>query len=136
MRDENFEAFCLDGKRLVHYGLPNVYRTFPDTFQQIVADYATGDGWDFMKGPRSFQVFTKSGLILEYGGAESGRVLARGGVVRSWLITSIRDRNGNAIDHEYINEKHPEEGYTVEHAPLRIEYTRHFQKPDPTRAVM
>jgi hypothetical protein len=61
VRDEQLEAFCLDGKRLVNYGLVNVYRTFPDTFQQIVADYAIGDGWDFTKGPRSFQVFTKSG---------------------------------------------------------------------------
>jgi hypothetical protein len=134
VRDEPGDAFCLDGKRLVSYGYPNVYRAFPDTFQRIIADYAAQDGWDGTKGPRSFQVFTKSGLILEYGGAESGRVLARGDVVRSWLITRISDRYGNTIDHEYINDKHPDGGYTVEHAPLRIEYTGHPLKA-ATRAV-
>lgn len=140
VRDEPGDALCLDGQRLVAVdadatGLyPSEYRTFPDTFSKIVPDYAQGEGWDRDLGPKRIQVWTKDGLILEYGGSDSGQVLSRGGAIRSWLLTRMSDRFGNYLDVRYRNDLHPSDGYTVEHAPLRIEYTGHPQAA-PSRAV-
>ncbi|HLM73344.1 MAG TPA: VCBS repeat-containing protein, partial [Polyangiaceae bacterium] len=95
--------------------------------------YGSWWGWDPTKGPRSFQVFTKDGLIHEYG-LGSGWVFAKRDVVRSWLLTRTTDTSGNWIDYQYVNEKDPAEGFTVETAPWRILYTGHAQVT-PSRAV-
>ena len=140
VRDEPGDALCLDGQRLVAVdadtaGLsPAEYRTFPDTFSKIIPDYAQGEGWDIQRGPKRIEVRTKDGLILGYGGTDSGQVLSRGGVVRSWLLTRMSDRVGNYLEVHYRNDLHPSGGYTVEYAPLRIEYTGHPQAA-PSRAV-
>jgi len=64
-------------------------------------------------------------LILEYGSTADGQVLAQQGVVRSWLLTRVRDRSGNTIEYSYRNIQDPIHGHTVEHAPTRISYTGH-----------
>ncbi|HSN99478.1 MAG TPA: SpvB/TcaC N-terminal domain-containing protein, partial [Candidatus Nanopelagicales bacterium] len=142
VRDDEHDALCMDGKRLVPVnhdpaqpGQPREYRTFPDTFTRVVADFAENAGWDPSRGPRSLEAFTRSGLILEYGSLSKGRVLARQGVVRSWLLTRIRDRSGNRLDIFYRNDLDPAEGYTVEHVPVRINYTAHEIAP-ASRAVV
>jgi hypothetical protein len=133
------DAFCLDSLRLVPVdsgsAKPVEFRTMPDTFAKIVADYAEGEGWDAARGPKRFQVFTKGGLILDYGSEDTGQVLSKKGVVRAWHLTSQRDRSGNWMSFTYRNDKDPAEGYTVEHAPLRIDYTGHELAP-PSRAVV
>ncbi|NUQ73530.1 MAG: type IV secretion protein Rhs [Polyangiaceae bacterium] len=139
VRDEPLDALCLDSLRLVPVdpadSKPVEFRTVPDTFARIVADYASIEGWDAARGPKRFRVFAKGGLILDYGSADSGQVLSKKGVVRAWLLTSQRDRSGNFMSLAYVNDKDPTEGFTVEHAPLRIDYTGHELAP-PSRAVV
>ena len=145
VRDQPGDPLCLDGKRLVPVDMPidagwppyqpREYRTFPDTLSKIVTDLGEDQGWDLLLGPRGFTVYTRSGLIVDYGATPDSRVLSRGSVVRSWLVSRIRDRRDNTIDITWRNEQHPSEGYTVEHAPDRIEYTGHPQAP-ATRAVV
>jgi hypothetical protein len=137
VRDDEDDAFCVDGRLLVPVDpsskRPTEFRTVPDSFAKIAADYGSWWGWDPTKGPRSFQVFTKDGLIHEYG-LGSGWVFAKKGVVRSWLLTKTTDMSGNWIEYQYVNEKDPAEGFTVETAPWRILYTGHAQVA-PSRAV-
>ena len=40
-------------------------RTFPDTFTKVLAHYPSG--WGRERGPKYFEAYTKSGLVLEYG---------------------------------------------------------------------
>lgn len=76
----NFSAsdrFFLDGQRLIlvsgTYGSPDSeYRTEVDSFSRIVARQATGTG------PTYFEVWTKSGLKLEYGNNSNARRNAYG----------------------------------------------------------
>lgn len=136
VRDEESDALCLDGMRLVSpsFNIDELtflaeYRTFPDTFTRIVTDFGYDEGFGGPRGPRSFTAYTKAGLVVEYGSTDNGRVLARNGAVRSWLVTRVSDRYGNTIDTSYVNDRHPSEGYTVEHAPARIRYTGHPSAP-------
>jgi len=137
VRDAEGDALCLDGRRLVPVDpasdKPTEFRTVPDTFTKVVAEYAPG--WDPARGPTSFRTYSKGGLILDYGSTDSGLVLSKNGVVRAWLKTAARDRSGSWIGYTYRNDKDPAEGYTVEHAPLRIDYTGHDLAP-PSRAVV
>ena len=136
VRDDEDDAFCLDGKRLISTGGPpeaREYRTFPDTFTRVVAQ-APG-GWDFKKGPQSFRAFTRAGLVLDYGASPSGQVLAKKGVIHAWWVTQAADRSENTIAYSYVNHKDSNEGYTSEHAPLRIDYTGHPSAP-ASRAVV
>ncbi|HLM74964.1 MAG TPA: SpvB/TcaC N-terminal domain-containing protein, partial [Polyangiaceae bacterium] len=137
VRDDEEDAFCFDGRPMVPVDpaskRPTEFRTVPDSFAKIVADYGNWWGWDPAKGPRSFQVFTKDGLVHEYG-LGSGWVFAKNNVVRSWLLTKTTDQSGNWIAYQYINDKDPAEGFTVETAPWRILYTGHAQSA-PSRAV-
>ncbi|AGP42258.1 SpvB/TcaC N-terminal domain-containing protein [Sorangium cellulosum] len=135
VRYDEGDALCLDGKRLVEVGGGGEvveYRTVPDTFARVIASYE--GGWDRARGPKRLRVFTRAGRILEYGGAPSGQVLAKGGVIRAWWVTRVSDWSGNTIDFNYQNETSASEGYTVEHAPRRIEYTGH-PRAAATRAI-
>ena len=145
VQDDHADALCMDGQRLVPLDVPfdhdpnnpyqsREYRTYPDTFTRIRADFAGSEGWPAERGPKRLRAFTKSGLVLDYGSTDDGQVLSRNQVVRAWLLTRMSDRSGNALDVHYINRLHPADGYTVEHAPLRIDYTGHPLAP-PSRAV-
>ena len=142
------DNLCIDGFRLVKvdhvehapYGPYDEYRTFPDTFRSVRAYHSVG--WNAANGPSWFQVFEKSGRILEYGRDPSsqpnGRVMGKGGVVRAWWITQEQDRRSNAVQFLYRNETDPVDGHTVTHAPQRINYTAHLTSPTkaPTSAVV
>ncbi|WP_052376710.1 FG-GAP-like repeat-containing protein, partial [Chondromyces apiculatus] len=138
------DPLCLDGVRLVGLtdpGDPDAglyaaeYRTRPDTFTKIVTDVGREDGWALDKGPRSFTAYTKAGLIMEYGRTTNSQVLARGGVVRSWLLNRISDRHGNTVDYSYLNDVHGTEGYTIAHEVEKIDYTGHPNAP-PSRSIV
>ncbi|AKT42727.1 FG-GAP-like repeat-containing protein [Chondromyces crocatus] len=132
VRDAEDDALCLDGQRLVPVDpqpgrVAREYRTFPDSFTRVEADFAESEGWPAERGPKRLRAHSKAGLIYEYGGESSGRVLAQE-VVRSWLLTRLSDRDGNTMEVVYRNDLHPK-GYTVEHAPQRITYTGHPSVP-------
>lgn len=138
--DQN-DHLCLDGTRLVALsssqsvleGRVDEYRTLPDSFQRIRAFYP--HGWDAGKGPSYFHVYARSGRILEYGAAPSGRVMGAKGLIRSWWLTRELDRHGNTIAYTYRNDLDPADGHTVTHTPLRIDYTGHSSAP-ASRAVV
>ncbi|HSN98542.1 MAG TPA: SpvB/TcaC N-terminal domain-containing protein, partial [Candidatus Nanopelagicales bacterium] len=145
VQDDHADALCMDGQRLVPLDIAidhdpsnpyqsREYRTYPDTFTRIRADFAESEGWPAERGPKRLRAFTKTGLILDYGSTADGQVLAKNQVVRAWLLTRMSDRSGNTLDVHYNNRLHPTDGYTVEHAPTRIDYTGHPLAP-PSRAV-
>ena len=130
-----FDALCLDGNRMVPVGQePGLieYRTFPDTSTKILGHYSQGDT------PESalyFEVFTPSGLVIEYGTGGGGKPLARGGVPRAWLATLAHDGRGNAMTYGYCFAE--ADGYTAEYALDEIRYTRFDGSPsvEASRAV-
>jgi RHS repeat-associated protein len=110
------DHLCLDGVRLVEIGYTATtreYRTKPDTFTKIVAHLTAGPQW--------FEVFAKSGHVVEYGHTESAQAMAPGGWVATWWISQERDRRGNAINYVYSQERDAD-GHTIEIVPERIEY--------------
>ncbi|MFO0760081.1 MAG: FG-GAP-like repeat-containing protein [Byssovorax sp.] len=117
------DAICLDGSRLIpvnkKLGITE-YRTFPDTQVKVLGfDDASPDN------PAStWEVHTRDGHILDYGGHLNANVLGKDKVIRSWLLRDVRDQQGNTVAYTYQNLR-VGEGYTVQHAPLRILYTGH-----------
>lgn len=101
------DRFCLDGRRLVvvnglAYGAPgSEYRTEVESHARIRAHGVAG------AGPQSFVVESADGRILEYGATADSRIDAGGRLVsgsatpRTWALSRIRDRDGNAIDFRY-----------------------------------
>src|SRR5262249_28339491 len=85
-------------------------------------------------GHEFFEVYERSGRIDAYGNSEDSRVLGKGRVVRAWAISETQDRRGNFLTYTYRNDKDPAGDATVEHVPLRIDYTGHPLAP-PSRAV-
>jgi RHS repeat-associated protein len=122
------DHFCLDGARLVQVGASfdfdgsatREFRTSPDSLSKVVAHYAPGV--PHARGPERFEVFTKSGRIVEYGSKSDARVMATGGVIAAWWVSKERDRRDNAIVYSYWNSKSPKDGHTFEIVPLRISY--------------
>lgn len=124
------DRFYLDGQRLIHvsatYGANNSeYRTEIDSFSRVVSytgSNVTGIEW--------FKVWTKAGLIMEFGNTADSRLLTDlpgGGVaVRTWAVNRISDTFGNYMDFVYAND-------TIngarEHRLSRINYTGHLASP-------
>jgi len=115
----NFTAndrFCLDGQRLVAingaYGADGTeYRTEVDSFTRIISHGTLGTG------PATFQVWTKSGQILEYG--NGFQVLAAGtSTARNWAVDKISDALGN-----YLTVSYQQNATTGEVYPTQIAYT-------------
>jgi hypothetical protein len=110
------DAYCLDGSRLrpVDAGTPErqEFRTERDPFARIVAHRASAQSV-----PSSFEVWTRNGRILTYGGTDNAKLRARrlvgirpedpafamsqDPVTASWALSRIADRNGNQITVAY-----------------------------------
>jgi len=95
------DRYALDGNRMIvtsgTYGAASSeYRTELETFSKIIAYGSTGTG------PEWFKVFTKSGLILEFGNDEGSRIRNNEGCILSWRINKISDRFNNYIIFNYI----------------------------------
>src|SRR6202167_519045 len=79
IREVKYDALdklCLDGRRLVPVAQTSStieYRTFPDTNTKIVAHLPPGGTSGALA--LSFEAFTPSGLVIEYGGEASGMPL-------------------------------------------------------------
>ncbi|MGV8137733.1 MAG: FG-GAP-like repeat-containing protein [Mangrovibacterium sp.] len=112
------DRFMLDGQRLIlvsgTYGADgSEYRTENNEFSRIIAYGGSGTG------PEKFKVWTKSGLIREYGYTTDSRIEAQGSTaVLYWQLNKVTDSKGN-----YINFLYTENNANGEFRPLRIEYT-------------
>ncbi len=112
------DRFMLDGHRLIlvdgTYGADgSEYRTETNDFSRIIAYGGNGSG------PEKFKVWTKSGLVKEYGYTTDSRIEAQGSTaVLYWQLNKITDSKGN-----YINFFYTENNSNGEFRPLRIEYT-------------
>jgi len=98
----NDDYFTLDGEPLIPIFGSNgqsgtVYYTEQNTFS-AVKSYRIGTAG----GPYKFVVWTKSGLIMEYGGTDNSRIEAQGKTeVLNWALNKISDTKGNYIKFSY-----------------------------------
>lgn len=95
------DRYALDGNRMIvtsgTYGAAgSEYRTEIESFSKVVAYGSTGTG------PEWFKVYTKSGLILEFGNDEGSKIRNNEGCILSWRINKISDRFNNFIIFNYI----------------------------------
>jgi len=110
------DGYALDGKRILlntgTYGTAgSTYGTELEEFSKIVAVGSSGTN----EGPQSFLVYTKSGLIMEYGNTSDSRVIRSGTTVLSWKLNKITDRFNNTINYSYFE-------YDVEQPICLISY--------------
>ena len=122
------DRFCLDGKRLKvlnpatspYWSAPASggyveYRTEIASFTRIRA-YGTAG----LSGPAWFQVWTKSGEIMQYGNTPDSQITGNGSFTPLiWAVNKISDRYGNYIQFTYSQ---PTTG-AVEFYPSTISYT-------------
>ncbi len=115
---DGLDRLVLDGERLMvvsgTYGAAgSEYRTEQDTFKKVVAYGQQGSG------PQYFTVWTKDGLIYEYGHTADARLEAQGRVeAMVWSVSRITDTKGNYIQFTYT------EDTSITHQRIRhIEYT-------------
>ncbi|MEM6815598.1 MAG: SpvB/TcaC N-terminal domain-containing protein [Bacteroidota bacterium] len=112
------DRFILDGERLMvvngNYGANgSEYRTEQNTFRKVVAYGQQGSG------PEKFKVWTKDGLIYEYGYTEDSGLEPKGqSSALIWSVNKISDTKGNYIRFSYLKDKN----ITHQHIE-RIEYT-------------
>jgi YD repeat-containing protein len=96
------DKYALDGNRMIlisgTYGYDNsVYGTEVEEFSKIVAHGSTG------QGPEYFEVFTRSGLIYQYGNTADSKVKRDGSCVLTWKLNRITDRYSNYITFSYFD---------------------------------
>lgn len=142
VRYDDADRLCLDGARLVQVfgggfeldgSGTREFRTIPDTHVKVVGHY--GPGGRPSGAPDWFEVFTKSGRIIEYGSSGTARAMATNQVVAAWWVSKERDRRDNQIVYTYNNRQDDTDGHTIEIIPERIEYA-HSADKTPTRAVV
>ncbi|HZF47547.1 MAG TPA: SpvB/TcaC N-terminal domain-containing protein, partial [Polyangiaceae bacterium] len=122
VRYDASDPLCLDAKRLVRVGEEPgrvEYRTVPDSMVKVI-----GHDPDEGGTPRSFEVFTPSGLVMAYGTSDGTRPLGPGGVPRAWVAASVRDQRGSSMTYAYCFADAGE--HTAEFALTEIRYT-HFE---------
>lgn len=108
--DATNDRFCMSGQRLVlvngnGYGTDgSVYRTEVESFAKIIAHGTAGNG------PQFFDVYTKSGKVLQFGGTADSRLMTLsasgqvGSTVVTWLVNEVRDTRYNYYTVSYIND--------------------------------
>jgi len=122
---DNNDRFCLDGQRLMLYAgsygaVGAEYRTEIEAFSKVVSN--AGTAYD----PGYFRVWTKSGLVMEFGGTSDSRWESAAapttspayGKAHTWAVNKIWDAAGN-----YLTVTYSEDAATGETAPLNIQYT-------------
>jgi len=128
--DDN-DKFCLDGERLVaisgDYGANGTeYRTEHASFQKIISYRDSGPD------PQYFKVWTKAGLIMEYGNSSDSRIEASGrSEAMFWALNKTSDTLGNFFTVTYQEET----GHT-EYRPIQIDYTGNSAGLDPYNSVV
>lgn len=92
------DALYLDGERLIPirtHGNEVEYRTRVDSMSKVIA-YEIGND-----GPTWLRVWTKAGLVMDYGTTPGSRVLVGGRYILVWACNRIADRFGNYMEFEY-----------------------------------
>lgn len=130
IRGDLTDKYALDGKRLVTlsgytYGADNsVYGTELEEFSKIVSMGSSGTN----QGPDYFIVYTKSGLIYEYGNSTDSK-LKNGTCILTWKLNKITDRYNNFIRFSYI--------VTDDELPIdKIEYTGNGTSQSPFAQIL
>lgn len=98
------DRFCLDGKRLVQDpNNANEYRKEIDDFSKVVRLSKVVDSSVGLEDPAEFRVYTKSGLILDYGTTSDSRIRKEAAprVIVEWKISRITDRSSNSVEFYY-----------------------------------
>jgi len=112
------DRYCLDGKRLMvisgtNGGSGAEYRTELESFSKIVSSGSAGNG------PASFKMWTKDGLIMEYGTTANSAIEAQGKTsIAIWAVNKITDTKGN-----YFTVTYTEDNANGAYYPARIDYT-------------
>ena len=98
------DRFCINGNRLRTTG-GSVYGAAGSTYQTEIADFSTITAlWTAGTGPQSFKIYSKDGLIYEFGNTSDSRVLVgTNASVLSWMLNKVSDRNGNNYVITYNN---------------------------------
>lgn len=152
----NYDAndrFEIEGNRIINIdseeggytGDSTEFRSEIDSWNRIIA---SGDSCG--NGPCSFTVTLKNGTVLAFGTASNSRIEAVGdsfkdggleGSVRTWLLSSVTDLNGNSMNYTYSDVAVETDGDTIsetvgmgEYYPLSISYTLNSNLP-ATRLV-
>ncbi|CCD95724.1 hypothetical protein BRAO375_4650016 [Bradyrhizobium sp. ORS 375] len=108
----------MDGERLVAisgaYGADGTeYRTEIESYNKIISHGTAG------AGPAWFEVYSKSGQVMEFGRTADSLVLAQGkATARSWAVNKISDSKTNYFTVTYANDSATGQAY-----PSRIDYT-------------
>jgi RHS repeat-associated protein len=114
------DRFALNGERIMvrggaTYGADGAtYYTEQHTFSKIVSYGNTGFG------PQRFKVWTKDGLILDFGATNDSRIEMQGTTDRvlTWLLNRVEDVSGN-----YMTISYAEDNTNGEFRPTEINYT-------------
>lgn len=117
------DRYYLDGQRLVAISGADgedgtEYRTEIDSVSKIVS-YRSNES--SRPGPDSFKVWTKAGLVIEFGTSADSAVEAVGRAdhaISSWAVHRISDTKGNYMEFTYA-----EDSQLGEHRLTRIDYT-------------
>jgi len=110
--------FCIDGLRMNvisgTYGANNAeYRTEREEFSKIVSYGTAGTG------PAYFKVWTKAGVVMEFGNTADSRIEYQGKpLVRTWAQNKVTDAKGN-----YLTITYTESATNGDYQPARIDYT-------------
>ena len=120
VQNNQSDLFCIDGKRLEgvagSYGKQGgEYRTTIDSFAKVISHVDTVSGLNVDplggltpvpsadQGPDDFEVWTKDGRKLTFGGTYDSTALGHNGVRYAWLLNEVEDRAGNTIIIKYAN---------------------------------
>lgn len=133
VRYEATDKLCLDGQRLIQSTVassstagdalpsqgndagpavtPREYRTENDGFSKIIASGSVGGS------PAKFTVWSKAGLVTEYGAIDAAAstsdarvttvghpTASRNGIPSAWLVKRITDSAGNYMEFDYVQE--------------------------------
>jgi RHS repeat-associated protein len=118
------DKYCLDGNKLrltstIAYGQPDsTYQTEFADFSLITANSSEGNA------PQSFTVMAKNGLIYEYGGTADSRIKPGTSTnVLRWMLSKVRDRNGNNYIVTYKASEGGAAGFSGVGLPESIQWT-------------
>jgi hypothetical protein len=112
------DRFCLDGQRLIAisgtYGADGIeYRTERESFSRVVSYGTAGSG------PSYFKVWTKAGLVMEFGNTADSKIEAQGKAsVRVWALNKTSDTKSN-----YFTVSYTKDNANGEYRPDRVDYT-------------
>jgi len=112
------DRYCLDGQRLIaisgaNGGNGTEYRTEQESFAKVLSYGSAGNG------PASFKIWTKSGLVMEYGATANSAIEAQGKTsIAVWAVNKVSDTKGN-----YFTVTYTKDNANGAYYPARIDYT-------------